>query len=239
VVTAAEMLARAGFLAGREAQAIPSFGSERTGAPVVAYCRFDDRPIRTREPVLAPDVVLVQDPTLIRSEDPLDGLVAGGLLVVSTEHSPSEVLALARDAHQEAGRETDIQRGREAIGLARSTEPADDGDGHGDEHTSLVRVVALPALRFAMEHLGVPKPSAAMLGAYAAATGLITLEAVQQVFRTRYPGKVGDGNAAAAAAAFAFVERLGTDAAVPTQPGPPEAQDNPVETSMTTEVAHA
>lgn len=169
VVTAAEMLARAGFLAGHEAQAIPSFGSERTGAPVVAYCRFDERPIRTREPVLAPDVVLVQDPTLLVSEDPFIGLAPGGTVIVATEHDGPQV-------HAQAG-------------------PAADG----------ARVVTVPALRFAMETLGKPKPSAAMLGAYAAATGEITLDAVQQVFRRRYPGPVGEQNAAAAAQAFAFV----------------------------------
>ena len=46
VVTAAELLSVAAFLEGRHAQAFPSFGSERTGAPVVAFCRIDD----TRDP---------------------------------------------------------------------------------------------------------------------------------------------------------------------------------------------
>ena len=50
VVTAAEMLSIAAFEQGRHAQAFPSFGSERTGAPVVAFCRIDDREIRLREP---------------------------------------------------------------------------------------------------------------------------------------------------------------------------------------------
>ena len=48
VVTAAELLSVAAFREGRHAQAFPSFGSERTGAPVVAFCRIDDRPIRLR-----------------------------------------------------------------------------------------------------------------------------------------------------------------------------------------------
>ena len=55
VVTAAEILSVAAFAEGRHAQAFPSFGSERMGAPVVSFCRIDDRPIRTREPVMAPD----------------------------------------------------------------------------------------------------------------------------------------------------------------------------------------
>jgi pyruvate ferredoxin oxidoreductase gamma subunit len=55
VVTAAELLAAAAFAEGRHAQAFPSFGSERMGAPVTAFCRISDLPIRTREPVMERD----------------------------------------------------------------------------------------------------------------------------------------------------------------------------------------
>ena len=57
VVTAADLTAMAAFKEGHYAQAFPSFGSERTGAPVVSFCRISDDPIRSREPVLEPDVV--------------------------------------------------------------------------------------------------------------------------------------------------------------------------------------
>ena len=69
VVTAAEMLSVAAFLEGRHAQAFPSFGSERMGAPVVAYCRISDKEIRLREPVLKPNALIVQDPTLLNQVD--------------------------------------------------------------------------------------------------------------------------------------------------------------------------
>ena len=65
VVTAAELLSLAAFDQGEHAQAIPSFGSERTGAPVVAYCRISDRPIRSHDPITTPDAVVVQDPTML------------------------------------------------------------------------------------------------------------------------------------------------------------------------------
>ena len=58
MVTAAEILSVAAFGEGRHAQAFPSFGSERTGAPVVSFCRIDDFEIRTREPVMEPDAVI-------------------------------------------------------------------------------------------------------------------------------------------------------------------------------------
>ena len=61
VVTAAELLSVAAFVDGRHAQAFPVFGSERTGAPVMAFCRIDDRPIRTHEPITRPDALVIQD----------------------------------------------------------------------------------------------------------------------------------------------------------------------------------
>ncbi len=84
VVTAAELLADAAFRQGRHAQAFPSFGSERTGAPVVSFCRVADRAIRVREPVLVPDVVIVQDATLLRSVDVFDGLRPDGYALVNS-----------------------------------------------------------------------------------------------------------------------------------------------------------
>jgi Pyruvate ferredoxin/flavodoxin oxidoreductase/Dihydroprymidine dehydrogenase domain II, 4Fe-4S cluster len=69
VVTAAELLAEAAFCEGRHAQAFPSFGSERTGAPVMSFCRIDDQPIRTHEPVTEPDALIIQDPTLLHQAE--------------------------------------------------------------------------------------------------------------------------------------------------------------------------
>ncbi len=84
VVTAAEMLSIAAFREGRHAQAFPSFGSERTGAPVVAYCRMDDREIRLREPILRPDALIIQDPTLLHQVDVFGGLVPDGYILINT-----------------------------------------------------------------------------------------------------------------------------------------------------------
>jgi hypothetical protein len=65
------MLSVAAFLEGRYAQAFPSFGSERMGAPVMAFCRIDDKEIRLREPVLTPDALIIQDQTLLHQVDPV------------------------------------------------------------------------------------------------------------------------------------------------------------------------
>ena len=94
VVTTAEVLALACFLEGRHAQALPSFGSERTGAPVAAFVRVSDRPIRSHDPVEAPDVVVVQDATLLSLPSVVAGLRPGGRLLVNTQRPlPAAVLA--------------------------------------------------------------------------------------------------------------------------------------------------
>jgi pyruvate ferredoxin oxidoreductase gamma subunit len=81
------MLSIAAFEQGRHAQAFPSFGSERTGAPVVAFCRIDDKEIRLREPILAPDVLIVQDPTLLHQVDVFQGLHADGYVLINSKRS--------------------------------------------------------------------------------------------------------------------------------------------------------
>lgn len=88
MVTAAEMLSIAAFREGRYAQAFPSFGSERTGAPVVAFCRLDDREIRLREPIMQPDALIIQDVTLLHQVDVLSGLCRPeGCILINTQKS--------------------------------------------------------------------------------------------------------------------------------------------------------
>ena len=87
VVSGAEMLSVAAFLCGKHAQAFPSFGSERTGAPVVAFCRIADTPIRLREPVMAPDALIIQDPTLLHQVDVFSGVRRDGYIVINTARS--------------------------------------------------------------------------------------------------------------------------------------------------------
>jgi pyruvate ferredoxin oxidoreductase gamma subunit len=94
VVTAAEMLSVAAFDEGRHAQAFPSFGSERTGAPVVAFCRIDDKEIRLREPIMVPDALIIQDPTLLHQVDCFAGLKPDGYILINTSKS-FEQLGLA------------------------------------------------------------------------------------------------------------------------------------------------
>jgi len=163
VVTAAELLSVAAFVDGRHAQAFPSFGSERTGAPVVSFCRIDDRPIRVREPIVAPDALIIQDPTLLHQVDVFGGLRPGGRVLLNSTRSAGE------------------------LGLGE------------------MAVVTVPASELAREHLGKPLPNAALLGAFAALTGMVALDSVAAAIRERFATGPAEANIAAARAAFALV----------------------------------
>jgi pyruvate ferredoxin oxidoreductase gamma subunit len=150
VVTAAELLSLAAFDQGLHAQALPSFGSERTGAPVVAFCRIDEAPIRSHDPVDHPDVVVLQDPTLLRTGDVLGGLSDDGIVVVNSSKTPAELA------------------------------------GVGLRLRARQRVVTVPATELSRELLGRPLPNTALLGAVAAVTGVVSLDAVRGAIRQRF-----------------------------------------------------
>jgi pyruvate ferredoxin oxidoreductase gamma subunit len=179
VVTAAEMLSVAAFYGGRHAQAFPSFGSERTGAPVVAFCRIADAPIRLREPIMAPDALIIQDPTLLHQVDVFSGLRPDGYILINTAKTFAEL-----------------------------------GIGDFAKRFSPERLLTVPATELAVRHVGRPLPNAALLGAFAALGGPVTLEAVQAAIRSRFAGAVAEGNVAAATEAHRFVreERVSTGA---------------------------
>jgi pyruvate ferredoxin oxidoreductase gamma subunit len=90
-VTAAELLAIAAFMDGKYSQAFPIFGVERRGAPVQAFCRIDDVPIRLRSQVYNPDMVVVQDASLMSDLNVLEGIKKNGSVIVNTSKHPSEL----------------------------------------------------------------------------------------------------------------------------------------------------
>jgi pyruvate ferredoxin oxidoreductase gamma subunit len=91
VVTGAELLSVAAFHEGIHAQAFPNFGSERMGAPVVSYCRMDSKEIRLREPINAPDALIILDPTLLHSVDVFNGINPKGFILVNSQRSFEEL----------------------------------------------------------------------------------------------------------------------------------------------------
>jgi len=83
-VTSAELVAQAAIDTGKYATAFPSFGPERRGAPVVAFARVDDQPVRLRSKVYNPDVVIVLDPSLLEIGNPAEGLREDGILIINS-----------------------------------------------------------------------------------------------------------------------------------------------------------
>ncbi len=90
-VTSAELVAQAAIDSGKFATAFPSFGPERRGAPVVAFARVDDKPVRLRSKVYKPDVVIVLDPSLLEIANPAEGLKKDGLLIINSTESPETI----------------------------------------------------------------------------------------------------------------------------------------------------
>jgi pyruvate ferredoxin oxidoreductase gamma subunit len=166
VVSGAELLSVAAFLEGRYAQAFPSFGSERMGAPVMAFCRIDDKEIRLREPVLSPDALIIQDPTLLYQVDLFKGLRHGGYILINSTRSFDE------------------------LGLADYT-----------SDFSRRRLCTVPATEIALKHVGRAVPNVPLLGAFAAVSDEVKLASV------KFPQKIAEGNALAAAAAYEIASR--------------------------------
>lgn len=90
-MTSAELTALAAIEEGKFAQAFPSFGPERRGAPVMAYVRVSEEQIRTREKIYEPNIVVVLDPSLLQIVNVEAGLREGGLVVLNTTKSAEEL----------------------------------------------------------------------------------------------------------------------------------------------------
>jgi len=170
VVTAAELLSVAAFTDGKHALAFPSFGSERMGAPVMAFCRIARQPIRTREAVTHPDVLIVQDPTLLHQVELFAGLSGEGYVLINSIFSLDEL----------------------GIGEFLKSIPSD-------------HVCVVPASDIGVKHMKRPIANTPMLGAFAALTGVIDLASVQSAMRQKFPGSLGEANAAAAKTGYDYV----------------------------------
>jgi pyruvate ferredoxin oxidoreductase gamma subunit len=166
------MLSLAAFEDGKHAQAFPTFGSERTGAPVTAFCRIDDWEIRVREPVAEPDALIIQDPTLLHQVKVFGGLARDGYVLLNTSRGLSE------------------------LGLDEFAANLHPG-----------RILTVPAGEIATKHLGRPLPNTALLGAFAAMTGVVSLPGVIRGIEQKFSGELAERNAAAAKVAHEAVRR--------------------------------
>ncbi len=139
-VLASAILATALVEEGRHVMAIPAFGFERRGAPVVAFLRFDDRVIRQVTNIYKPDMVMVIDPTVARSVDVFAGTPAGSLLVQATQKAATELVVPA----------------------------------------NVSRVAVCNAVHIALDVFKRPITNTIMLGAFAKATGLVSVASLER-----------------------------------------------------------
>lgn len=93
-VTSVEICAVSAIGDGKFAQGFPSFGPERRGAPVQAFLRVSDKPIKLRSKIYEPDIIVILDPSLVEAGNPTLGLKKTGTIVINSHKSPQEVKKL-------------------------------------------------------------------------------------------------------------------------------------------------
>jgi pyruvate ferredoxin oxidoreductase gamma subunit len=154
-VTSAELLAQAAISEGKYAQAFPSFGPERRGAPVLAFDRVDsEKPVRIRADIAEPDVVVVLDPGLLPIANVTAGLKENGMVIINTKKTAAQI---------------------------------------NSEFGIKGKIAVVNATKIARELLGVPIVNTTMLGALVKATGIVSVESLQQPIEKRF-GRLGERN---------------------------------------------
>ncbi len=149
VVTAAELIAIAAFYDGKVSQAFPFFGVERTGAPIESYARIDDKFIRTREQVHAPDILIVQDSTLLGVTD-----VARG--------TSKKTIAIVNSAKEKDKLNIDLPK---------------------------ENIFVIDATKIALDKIGKNIVNTTILGAFARATGLVSLNSLKLAIKEKFKEK--------------------------------------------------
>ena len=170
-VVASKLLAKALVEEGKYAVTFPLYGVERRGAPVAAFLRVDERPIRLKTLIYEPDIVVVLDPALLALVNVFEGLREGGSVIINYDGDPSRL-------------------------------PVD---------RAKYRLFVVDATGIALE-LGLgsrtnPIVNTAMLGAFAGATGMVSVGTLERVVREGAPAKKEE-NAMAVRKAYEAVREV-------------------------------
>jgi 2-oxoacid:acceptor oxidoreductase gamma subunit (pyruvate/2-ketoisovalerate family) len=94
-VTGANILAMAAFREGKDVQAFPYFGVERRGAPVTAFTKIDNRPVRVKSQIYEPDYVVVLDASLLKAVEVDQGLKKNGIVIINSDKQPEDIKGIA------------------------------------------------------------------------------------------------------------------------------------------------
>jgi 2-oxoisovalerate ferredoxin oxidoreductase gamma subunit len=160
-VTAADMIATAAVLSGNYGSSLPMYGSERRGAPVVAFVRLNDKPIRIKTQIYSPDCLIVLDPGQKDRPQIYDGIQDESTLVLNLSHLPDKPL-----------------------------------------HPKIARAGIVDATKIALEEIGIPAFNTCILGAFAATTGWIKLDAILTALESSFSGKLLERNIKSAERGF-------------------------------------
>lgn len=159
VVTAAELIALAAFNEGRYAQAFPLFGVERSGAPIQSFVRLDDKPINNREQIYEPDILIIQDDSLLNSVDVLVGAKKNTKIIVNSSLSAKEIYQIIKKSSKNKGLITEKN------------------------------IFITPATAIAIEIFKKNLANAPLLGALARYSQLISLASIKKAMENKFSGK--------------------------------------------------
>ena len=120
VMTSSYLIAEAALLEDKYVHAFPTFGPERSGAPIAAFARISDEKFYMKTEVYEPEIVVVQDPSLLSQIDVTAGLIQGGLILINTNDPNKEDVQAVKRKRPDAKLATvDASKiAKEEIGLA-------------------------------------------------------------------------------------------------------------------------
>ncbi len=198
VAIAAEILAGAFIIEGKHAAAFPMFGAERRGAPVMAFVRFDDRPVLEKTQVYAPDCLIVTDPVMWTKPAIYAGLKPGGILVANAALGVRDDPEYREGAGPRGGKRFEYRGVGPNVSLVGSVD----------------------ATRIALKEVGIPVTNTCLLGAFARATGWLKMDSLLQRMRDYFQGEGLEKNMKAIARGYEEVETI-RQAGKPVVPTPP------------------
>ncbi|MBA3047664.1 2-oxoacid:acceptor oxidoreductase family protein [Patescibacteria group bacterium] len=184
VVTAAELIAIAAFNDGKQAQAFPSFGVERTGAPIEAYARIDDKPIRTREHVYKPNVLIIQDSTLLETVDVAHGCDKNTLVIINTAKTKSEIKQQGVNLPEKNIYSAPVKQS--------SKKNKNFSERNYEKLLKRCGVYPIDATKIALEIIGKNLVNTVILGAFAKVAGLVSLSSLEKAIKQKFGEKGGE-----------------------------------------------
>ncbi len=183
-VTAAELIAEAAFYDGKFAQAFPSFGIERRGAPVEAFVRISDQPILLRSQIYEPDYLIIQDASLISAANTFRGAKKNTFIIINTEKEPKKLFSQIAKSQIAKRIKTDNE-------LIISSNPHKIRSAISEikirsaiSEIKNIKIQTVPATQIALEILGKPIINTVLLGAFAGASILAGLAVVTLILKT-------------------------------------------------------